>query len=33
VISCKRSRKELFLVRFPGSSFFSTLREKLHWVG
>jgi len=33
VVICKRSEKKIFLVRFPGTSFFSTLREKLRWAG
>jgi NAD+ kinase len=33
VIICRRSEKKIFLVRFPGTSFFSTLREKLQWAG
>ena len=33
VIICRRSEKKIYLVRFPGTSFFSTLREKLQWAG
>lgn len=29
----KRSEKTIALVRFPGTSFFNTLREKLNWLG
>lgn len=32
-IICRRSEKKIFLVRFPCTSFFSTLREKLQWAG
>jgi NAD+ kinase len=32
-ISICHSRKKIRLVRLPGSSFFKTLRQKLHWRG
>ena len=33
VITISRSRYALRLLRLPGSSFFQTLRQKLHWSG
>jgi len=33
VLTVRRARKTIQVVRFPGSSFFSTLREKLGWGG
>lgn len=33
VVTFRRSEKTISLVRFPGTSFFNTLREKLHWAG
>ena len=33
VITISRSRHSIRLLRLPGSSFFETLRQKLHWSG
>lgn len=33
VITISRSRHSIRLLRLPGSSFFQTLRQKLHWSG
>jgi NAD+ kinase len=33
VLSVRRSEGAVLIVRFPGSSFFSTLRQKLGWGG
>jgi NAD+ kinase len=32
-LSVQRANETIKIVRFPGSSFFATLREKLGWGG
>jgi NAD+ kinase len=33
VISLRRSRQRVRLIRLPGTSFFDTLRRKFKWTG
>ena len=32
-LSVRRARGDVLIIRFPGSSFFTTLRQKLGWGG